>query len=99
MLPRNVVEGVFSGIGQSDSVDLYGPFNLSFWGAFIATAQLERSFDNGGTWIPCARDATGTVAAYNTAISLVGDEYETKIKYRLSCTAFTSGAMNYRISQ
>lgn len=99
MLARNVVQGAFTGTGQSESVDLYGPFNLSFWGEFIATAQLERSFDNGITWIACARDATGTVAAYNTAISLVGDEYETKIKYRLNCISYTSGAMNYRISQ
>lgn len=99
MLARNVVEGSFTGTGQSNSVDLFGPFNLSFWGAFIATAQLERSFDNGVVWIACARDATGTIASYSTAISLVGDEYETKIKYRLNCTAYTSGTMNYRISQ
>ena len=99
MLPRNVVEGVFNGVGQSTSVDVFGPFNLSFWGVFDATAQLERSFDGGDVWIPCARDAAGTIAAYSAPASLICDEYEIKVKYRLNCTDYVSGAMNYRISQ
>jgi hypothetical protein len=77
-----------------------------FTGAGITwsgTVQLERSFDGGNTWIVCNIGATGTLAQWTGAtvgpISITFGEPEKNVLYRLNCTAFTSGTINYRISQ
>ena len=90
--------GTFSGTGQSPSAFVWGLFNVSIWGTFVATVQVERSLDGGTTWIVVAADGIGTPAAYTSSISLTGDEIEQGTSYRLNCTAYTSGTINYRIS-
>jgi len=75
-----------------------------FTGAAIsydATIQLERSFDGGSTWIVCNIDRAGTLAkwATGTPVSQTFGEPEKNVLYRLNCTAYTSGVINYRISQ
>ena len=75
-----------------------------FTGAAIVysgTVQLERSFDGGKTWIICNIGASGTLAQWTagTPVSLTFGEPEKLVLYRLNCTAFTSGPINYRISQ
>lgn len=75
----------------------------SFTGAganFVATVQLERSFDGGYTWLPC-NIGVGTIASFNagTPISITFGEPEKEILYRLNCLAYTSGTINYRISE
>ena len=68
---------------------------------FVGTVQIERSFDGASTWLPCNIGNTGTLAAYTagTPVSLTFGEPEREVYYRLNCLAYTSGIINYRISQ
>lgn len=77
----------------------YHDFNFALWGTFSATVQLEKSFDAGITWLVCCKDNNGTAASYTGAINLSGFEPEYGVLYRWNCTAYTSGTVNYRISQ
>ena len=105
-----VVSGTFAATGQSGNAVttigtqtappvFSGAFNVALWGTFVATVQLEKSFDGGTTWLPVSRDAAGTVASWTAPANIVVTEPELDILYRLNCTAFTSGTVNYRISQ
>lgn len=68
---------------------------------FSGTVQLERSFDGGNVWLPCNTGMAGTLASYNagTPVSLTFGEPEKNVLYRVNCLAYTSGTINYRISQ
>lgn len=93
-----LLSGTFTGVGQSASIELWGEFNLSLYGTFTATVQLERSMD-GSNWMAVSADGIGTPASYTKAIGLAGLEIEPAVLYRLDCTAWTSGTVIYRISQ
>ena len=97
------VTGTFAATGQSAVFSPQGinpvsrPFNLSLWGTFAATVQLERSFD-GATWLPLT--ALGTaVYVFTAPCSETAEETEMGVVYRLNCTSYTSGTVNYRLSQ
>ena len=75
-----------------------------FTGATVVwsgTVQIERSFDGGSTWIVCNQGGGGTLASYNsgTPVSMVFGEPEKNVLYRPNCIAYTSGRINYRVSQ
>lgn len=75
----------------------------TFTGAAIdysGSVQLERSFDGGSTWIVCGVGGQGAQAVFSagTPISVVAGEPERGVLYRLNCTAYTSGTINYRMS-
>ena len=75
-----------------------------FTGAAIAwsgTVQIERSFDGGNTWVVCSTGSAGTPAQYSTGtpVSIVFGEPERFVLYRMNCIAYTSGTINYRISE
>lgn len=73
-------------------------FNVSTWGTFVASFQLERSFDGGTTWLPIT--AAGTqLYVWTAPESESASESEYGIKYRLNVTSYTSGTLNVRISQ
>lgn len=77
--------------------------NALFMGAgveYVGSLQLERSFDGGQNWIVCNVGGQGTLAQWNagTPVSLTFGEPERGVLYRLNCTAFTSGTINYRLS-
>ena len=105
------VTGSFTATGQSGSFlpivasrSTTNPFNIVLNGTAVATVQLERSFDNGVTWVTI--NAGGSPLYqwnYNTAslanFSEQAEETEQGVFYRLNCTAYTSGTVNYRISQ
>lgn len=101
--PANVtnIAATFGATGQSASFRPAAgrPFNVSIWGTFVATVQLERSFDDGSTWVVCSRDSAGTNASYTAPASLLIEEPEAGVLYRLNCAAYTSGTVSYRISQ
>lgn len=97
--------GTFAAIGQSasfqpDGIDdrLSTQFNLSLWGTFVASVQLERSFDAGATWLPLTQ-AGAAAYRYTAPASETVTEPEAKTLYRLNCTAYTSGTVNYRLSE
>ena len=94
------VVGNFTAVSQSVSfTPLAGRgFNISGRGTFVATMQLERSFDAGANWHPIT--AAGTQLYLWTApFSEQAQEDQVGVLYRLNCTAFTSGTASYRISQ
>ena len=68
---------------------------------YVGVVQIERSFDGGKHWIVCNIGASGTLAQFNTGtpVSLTFGEPEKQVLYRLNCTAYSSGTINYRISQ
>lgn len=97
--------GTFTATGQSASFLADGigdlvdhAFNLSLWGTFVASVQLERSFDGGTTWLPLTANGT-QIYKFTAPCSEGGDETEAGVLYRLNCTAYTSGTVNYRLSQ
>lgn len=74
-----------------------------------ATVQLERSFDGGGTFLPCNIGGSGALAQWagdgsttGGPVSLSFGEPERQILYRLNALAYTGIAnttLNYRISE
>lgn len=68
--------------------------------AFVGTVQIERSFDGGNTFL-VANLGGGMLAQFNAGspVSLTFGEPEKNVLYRLNCIAYTSGTINYRISQ
>lgn len=67
---------------------------------FSGTIQLERSFDGGATWIVCNIGGAGTLAQYTTGtpVNVAFGEPEAGVLYRLNCTVYSSGTINYRLS-
>lgn len=88
----------FTATGAGTSVAVNGPFNAFLWGAFVATVELQRSFDGGTTWLACSVDSIGTPADYAAPVSLIVAENEPAMLYRWYCTAYTSGTAHHRIS-
>lgn len=86
-----LVDGSFTGVGNSNPVCLKDGFNLSIDGTFNATVVLQRSFDSGSTW--------HLVERFTAPVQLTGHEPEAYISYRLVCTGHTSGTIQYRLSQ
>lgn len=74
-------------------------FNYDVNGVFVGTAQLERSFDQGTTWNAVSKDVSGTALTHTAAASFSRVEPEGGVLYRFHVTAFTSGTINYRLSQ
>jgi hypothetical protein len=95
----DVLSGTLTAVGASASKPLHHDFNVSLWGTFAATVQVERSFDGGTTFVPVSKDASGTTAAFTAPCSIICDEPELGVLYRLNCTAYTSGTVNFRLSR
>ena len=93
-----ILAGSFTATGQSGAIALYGPFSVAIWGAFAATLQLQKSFDGGNTWIPYGADDSGVIPTLSAPTAFRVVESELGINYRLACTGFTSGMVNYRLS-
>lgn len=93
-----LVSGTFTGTANGTSAIFFGMFNLELSGTWVGSVQLERSFDGGTTFVAAAMDTTGTAAAYTVNVSVVVNESEPGVIYRVRCTAYTSGTVAYRLS-
>ncbi len=84
--------GTFTGTGTSSATGIQGYYNVSLAGVTAATAtvQLQRSFDNGTTWL--------VVESYTADAEQVKHNPEFGVQYRYECTAHTSGTVTYRLS-
>lgn len=81
-----------------------GDTDALFTGAamtFSATVQLEKSYDGGYTWLVAGVGGGGQQAVYTagTSVAIVPSEPEMDVLYRINCPAYTSGTINYRLSQ
>lgn len=99
MSQRASVKGALSAAGASE---IFKPthaegFNVSLWGVFVGTVQVERTFDQGATWLPLTD--LGSPVTFAAPCTEVLDEPEPGVAYRVNCTSYTSGTINYRISQ
>ena len=67
---------------------------------WVGTVQLEKSFNGGKDFIIASTDNTGTLAQYNngTPVSTQFGDGESGVLYRVNCTAYVSGVINYRLS-
>lgn len=84
------ISGSFAATGASAEHYLLRYFNVSLdFNGGTATVDLERSFDDGATW--------ETRQSFSADTSTAIFEPETGVKYRLNCSAFTSGPVAYRI--
>lgn len=94
----DAVTGQFTAIGQSNNFTPQAGrgFNISIWGTFEGAIRLERSFDEGVTWIPLW---PSEVYEISEVITLIHEEPEANVQYRLNCLSYTSGTVNYRMSQ
>ena len=97
-LALQVASGTLTSLDDAgSSIMLRGNFNISVWGTFVATVELERSFDGGTTWIRVTF-SDGGILAYTAPASAVWSEAEYGVLFRLRCTAYTSGSINWRLS-
>jgi hypothetical protein len=92
----DTVTGSFSSTGFSDVFEPTADFNISVWGTFVATVALKRSFDGGGTWL---QKWPEEIYQLDSPRSFTDAEPEKAVMYRLECISFTSGTINYRMSQ
>lgn len=84
-------------LGGSNTAQTFGPaielaenFNLSLWGEFTARVTIQRSFDNGATWL--------NVARFDRPVEAMGYEPETAL-YRVAILPndFMSGTVCARL--
>ena len=101
-----LVVGSFVELDSSPATAFYGAFNAALWSdAFVGTVVFEKSYDGGTTWITVSRDVAGTAASYalnwasTTSTNLTLAEVEPSVYWRLRCSSWTSGELNYRLSQ
>jgi hypothetical protein len=101
------VEGSFSDPDSSAPTVFYGGFNAALYAGagFVGTIVFEKTYDGGQTWMTVARDVAGTPASYDlnwaagTSMNLTLAEMEPSVYWRIRCSAYTSGEVDYRLSQ
>jgi hypothetical protein len=94
---RNVMAGTLASAGASAPIRVRGDFNFSLSGTFAATCELDRSFDNGTTFLPLT--ALGNAMNWTGPATEVLSEPEAGVLYRVNCPTLTSGTVSYRVSQ
>jgi len=94
------LSGTFSGTGESDAVLVRGACNITLkFGGAVATVRLEKSFDGGSTWFTVSKNTVPEDASFTDSVSAVIEEHEGGVLYRWNCSAYTSGAVIYRIGK
>lgn len=81
----------FGGANSAAFQGCTGPFSVAAWGSFVGTVTLQKTYDNGTTWI-----STGITWTSPGAIALI--EAELGAQYRINATTLTSGSIQFRFS-
>lgn len=90
--------GTFTAAGQSGpALNLRGKANMTLWGSFTGTVELQRSFDGGAVWHSCTR--LGATVNFTAPCTETFEEPEEDVVYRLNCLDLTTGSITWRISQ
>jgi hypothetical protein len=87
---RQPIESSFTTTGASEPFTTREGFNMSLPGFGEATVVLQRSFNEGSTW--------KNVESFEGDTERRVDDPEAGVWYRLNCTSFTSGPIEYRLS-
>lgn len=86
------IYGTFTATGASDTIELYGDFNVQVTGiAGGSVVALERKLPG--------ETAFAAVDSLTADTSQRGFEPEFGTVYRLNCTAFGTGSVAYRLSK
>lgn len=100
---QTVYTGTLGATSTTPAAGTFGPllgdFNIFVSGTFIGTVELVSSFDGGTTWVPVINKHTGANITFTTPGALQEDEVEPGVLYGVICTAFTSGTINFRLSE
>ncbi len=76
----------------SPGLELSDNFNISLWGEFSARVTIQRSFDNGRTWLDVAR--------FDRPVEAMGFEPEGAIyRFGIKPGEHTSGSVFGRLGQ
>ena len=94
----------FTAVGTSKSVAVTGvePVVIDFsTGTGVGTIEIERSTDEGVTWVVLRKPDFTTASFSNTDgdIDLNVDHQGAGARYRFNCSAFTSGGISCRLGQ
>lgn len=93
MSETSPVTGAAAVSGQSATIvsNKGTSFNLSLFGTWTGSVQVQRSFDAGVTWLDRG-------AAHTINVESVIEEPERGVSYRLDITR-TTGTIDYRLGQ
>jgi hypothetical protein len=96
-MPERLVSGSFTGTGSSSTMSNHATLDsdkkmtVSVSGTFSATVDLERSYDAGSNW--------NVVKSYTTTAEENLDTPSDAFIYRLTCSAYTSGTVDYALAK
>ncbi len=98
-MPGNALIGTITVAGSSAAVPVTGKFNYSLWGTWTGSVDLERSFDNGDTWVKFTDHLADTA---NLDVVLEEPEQgvgvaQKPVLYRVTGTGAWTGTTNFRI--
>lgn len=91
----------FTNANVISGADASAVFGTAVWDGTVA---LERSFDGCQTFQTCNVGGAGQPAIYlgssesGSAVSFVAAEPERQVFYRVNCSVYGSGTINYRVS-
>lgn len=91
---ENDIDHDFHADGVSDSLEVFGYWDLVTHGTWTGTLKIQRSFDNGATW----KDYRTFTSANDNNVSTSGEEDKENVLYRLSMSDYvqaTSGTIRY----
>lgn len=73
-------------------------FNAWIYGTFSATVTIQRSFDDGTTWLTVSKPDLSD-AAFTTPVNMVVDEPRAGVLYSILVSSYISGTVSYRFDQ
>ncbi len=85
------ISGSFTAVGNSATMPVRGSYNLITRGTWTGTIQLQRSTDNGGSWL----DLYSRSSKNDWNCDLVREEKEDNAIYRVRMDDYTSGTCTY----
>lgn len=94
-----LVSGTFTGTGSSDHLVINGGAQFQLSGFGTATVKPEASLDNGTTWGDITLPDGTTAATYTASRGCVPLFFQTPTAVRLTCSAYTSGTIAYRLQR
>lgn len=71
--------------------------NWTLHGTFVGSVYLEKSYDNGVTWVPVTY-IDGSTITWTGPLTTQLEEFEDGVLYAANATV-TSGTVNFRISR
>lgn len=75
------------------------PVRVEIWGDGAYAVQIERSIDNGQSWLPLTAGGVNISSFAGPVSEFVEDETQRGARYRANVLTYASGTLNIRLSQ